>query len=334
MTVTTWTALCSAGALMALASCCQEGTPSVRGWPNASATSPAAPADTAREAPAASASGIAKGGDGAPSVQTLLDAHAAELERLPSLVAGGTLEVRWRDDQGDHFEQGDLDLRFRAPGELSLRLSKVGETQFLGGCNATHWWWFEGWTKPTRLAIGSRRADGRSAAKDAERRGPPIQADELLTLLALRPFARIETDRPAQKRVDGEWIVDLDDRTSPMGLPTRLVFVPAQAQGAVGWTMRSLEVLDAAGTVVLSALYEDHARIERRGVATGDWPVMAKRVTITVPPHGDRTGFEWRIVLDRPSATGERIAERLFDLQAVRAAVRAEVVEDMDRSEP
>lgn len=331
MSAAAWLARTAVIAMTTLGGCCAEGLNESRSWPGRSAVAP--PPPTPARVPVEENNDSPEGA--APSTVTLVRSHAHELSQLPTLVSSGILEVTWRDDRGSHFEQGDLDLRFRGPDQLSLRLSKVGETQFLGGCNASQWWWYEGWTKPTRLSIGERRAHSdqvEQASADTERTGPPIEAHELLTILSLRPFDHVTRDRPARLGDDGAWIVELDASESPLELPTRLTFVTAQAPGAVGWSLRSLEVLDAAGTPQLTTTYEAHRRIERRGVATGDWPILPTRIRIVVPTRNDRPGFEWLVELDRPSATGERIVERLFELEAVRASVRAEVVEEVGGS--
>lgn len=328
---------CELGAVLlgvGLASCCPDETATVAAWPSVVEPRGAACAPDATNAANAIGAAPVRTDGAAPSARTLLAAHAAEIERLPTLVSAGILEVRWRGDDRPHFEQGDLDLRFRAPDELSLRLHKLGETLFLGGCNAAQWWWYEGWSKPTTMSVGVRETGGSSAASDAGRRGPPIEAHELLTILGLRSLGSVDSDRAARPAADGGWIVDLEGATSLRALPARATFVPAQAPGAVGWSLRSLEVIDADGVAVLTAHYENHRRIERRGLPPGDWPIIATRVRITVPPRGKRNGLEWLVELDRPSATGERIVERLFDLEAVSASVRADRVERVDGGAP
>jgi len=261
----------------------------------------------------------------APDANALIAAHAAEIERLPSLVASGVVEVRWRDEDGSHFEQGDLDLRFRSPSDLSLRISKLGETQLMGGCNAQRWWWFEGWSKPTSMAIGAR---GSAAPRANAQRPPPIGAEELLAILGLRAFESVEASAASTAGESaGTWVVDLPSSRSPFRLPTRLTFDRAQASGAVGWSLVKIEAIDGDGEVVISARFDAHRRIERRAAPTGDWPVIATSIRLTGQPRDGRRGFEWLILLDRPSATGERIVDRLFDPAAIETSLRPEFVE-------
>lgn len=327
-------------ALTGLAACCGEPSPTVAAWPASGAARGGATESSAGagRAPGASESD-------APTARMLLDAHAAELERLPTLVSGGIVQVTWRDEDGGHFEQGELDLRYRAPDDLSLRLSKLGETHFMGGCNATRWWWFDGWSKPTRLTVGRRhRTDGAGAPSSvsADRDAPPIEAHRLLALLGLRPLTtrapgategdaagatRAIYDLVALPTADGRWSVEIPATMSPLERPTRATFDRARAAGAVGWSLVALDVLDVDGAVMLSARYDDHRRIERRDLPPGAWPVVAARIALRIPPRGERRGFEWLIELDRPSGAGDRIVERLFDPEAIRASVRAESVE-------
>jgi len=268
-----------------------------------------------------------------PSAAELLDSHASQLARLPTLVSGGVLELSWDDADGHHFEQGDLDLRHRAPNELSLRLSKVGETQFMGGCNADAWWWFEGWSKPTRFWTRPRAASRNP--DDANR--PPITMDEMLALLGLRELGRTG----AEARRDPEtppWIVrfavELSAEQSVLGLPTRVFFDRGQLRGESIWLPMRIEVLDADGVVLIASQLDEYRRIERRERAPGDWPAIATRVRVTVPARGERGAFAWLVVLDRPSASGERIVEKLFDPTAVRDSLRPQLIDDGSAPEP
>lgn len=262
-----------------------------------------------------------------PQSRELLAAHANELERMPALVAAGVLEISWRDADGAHFEQGDLDLRHRPPQELSLRLSKLGETLFLAGSNGTQWWWFEGWSKPTRLLAGRR--DG--AASDPR---VPITMEEMLTLLGLRAFDPRGIDAAPLRDDAGRWIVPLEADRSPLRVPTRLTFDRAQVQGDTGWSLVGIDAIDETGQVILRSSLERHRRIERRDRAPGDWPRLATRIRVQIPPRGDRGSSNWLVELDRPSASSERIAPRLFDLDAVKASLRAEVVEERPAESP
>ncbi len=268
---------------------------------------------------------VGAGAGDAVSATALLEAHAAQLAKLPSLVAVGVVEVRWRDDQGDHFEQGDLDLRYRAPEELSFRVSKVGETIFMGGCRPDAWWWYEGWSKPTRFWSRPRLPRD---PDDAHR--PQVTMDEMLALAGLRALGT--ADGPAidlsAEGEPGRYAVDLPEATSVLRLPTRAVFAPHQVQGETGWSLVRVEVFDRRGQLMVGSDLSGHRRVERRGAPPGDWPAVASRVSVAVPARGDRGAYTLLVALDRPSATGERIVERLFDPKAVRESLRPQVVDD------
>jgi len=260
-----------------------------------------------------------------PSAAELLAAHAQELERLPALVSGGVIEVSWRDQAGNHFEQGDLDLRYRAPEELSLRLAKLGQTQFQAGCNRTLWWYYEGWSKPTRLVTGTRlRAPGAAIADPRL----PITIDEILALLGLRAWGTADAEPEADSEGSGRWMVRIGAARSPLGLPTRLTFDRAQVAGDLGWSLVRIEALDAEGGPLVRSDLESHRRVEMRGAAPGAWPRIATRVRISVPARHGRDASTWLIELDRPSASAERIAPKLFDLEAVTASLRPQVIDD------
>lgn len=264
------------------------------------------------------------------SAEELLRSHASQVARLPSLVAAGVIEIRWGDDKGEHFEQGDLDLRYRAPDDLSMRVSKVGETQFMGGCNAARWWWFEGWSKPTRF--WSRPRDAARSPDDANR--PPITMDEMLALMGLRTMTTstavpgMVEKHPDDPAWSARLVVDLGPEQSVLGLPTRVLYDVRQVPGEGIWLPVRIEVLDGSGALLIASDLEHFRRVERRDAPPGDWPVIATRVRVEVPERGERGAFRWFVALDRPSASGERIVERLFDPDAVRESLRPQIIDD------
>ena len=74
-----------------------------------------------------------------------------------ALVGRGVVEFRWKDDNGNHKEQGDMD--FWKQGEaISLRISKFGEPLMWFGGEHHSYWLFEMFDDETILTIGGDNA--------------------------------------------------------------------------------------------------------------------------------------------------------------------------------
>ena len=81
-----------------------------------------------------------------------------------------------------------------------------------------------------------------------------------------------------------------------------------------------------AGKVVARSDLDDRRSVECRGVAQGAWPVLAYQIRASMP-GGAAGDSRVTVSIDRPLAGGS-VPERVFDLEAVRASVKPEVVND------
>jgi hypothetical protein len=79
----------------------------------------------------------------APTYQQLQAAHNERIAGLNRLYAQGVIEIRWKDDRGAHFEQGDLELWLQLPTHTALRVDKLGEVLLWLGSNDQRWWLFD-----------------------------------------------------------------------------------------------------------------------------------------------------------------------------------------------
>ena len=77
--------------------------------------------------PAAGASATSTAPATAPDRDRVRTAEEARVGALRVLRARGVAEVRWRDASGDHFEQGDADLRWCDGRGIAVSVSKLGE---------------------------------------------------------------------------------------------------------------------------------------------------------------------------------------------------------------
>jgi len=84
------------------------------------------------------------GGDlDVPRYEVLAEAHNERVERLGMISARGVIELRWTDDDGSHYEQGELDLWIALPRRTALSISKLGHRFMWIGSDDRQTWLFD-----------------------------------------------------------------------------------------------------------------------------------------------------------------------------------------------
>src|SRR5687768_10032175 len=99
-----------------------------------------------------------------PTYQELAAAHNRRVELLSRVYADGVIEIEWEDRDGQHHEQGDMELWIALPRNTALRVEKLGEVLLWLGSNQEHWWLFDMVSKEKVLMVG--------------RHNQPVQAGE------------------------------------------------------------------------------------------------------------------------------------------------------------
>jgi superfamily I DNA/RNA helicase len=82
--------------------------------------------------------------------------QAARVERTAAISATGTLELRWRDDAGEHFESVDAQWWMERPESMALLLKKLGERMALAGRDRDEAWVIDLRPKPPQLRVIAR----------------------------------------------------------------------------------------------------------------------------------------------------------------------------------
>jgi hypothetical protein len=258
-------------------------------------------------------------GEGAAVAAPPLDAAAivaAQNHRVAGLerfAARGSAELRWHDETGDHFEQAQVDLAWRHGGqEIALRADKVGERLAWAGASPTQWWLFEPKREPTRLWLGARERPVPDSLL------PFAGPDALLELLAAAPWpARIELaqDHPGSFTADfarprrGEWA------------KTRVQVDAANGQPVHVW------LLDGKGATLAESELSQPVMAAMDHLPMADRPLVASKITLKSPSNVGT----WQIFWDEPGAREDRLKDRLFDLEVIRAAMRPAEVIDLER---
>ena len=159
-----------------------------------------------------------------PPYAELAERHNARLARIKQVYGRGNIELRWRDDSGDHFEQGDVDLWLARPDRLAMNVSKFSERVVWIGAAPGHAWVFDLRGDETVLHCTLDR-DGWSLGTDGKL---PVTPQGLLAMAGLEQLsaepAAVEYDLAEDawivhtRRPGGSGRLFLDRAT---GLPVR-----------------------------------------------------------------------------------------------------------------
>jgi hypothetical protein len=266
-----------------------------------------APGTPSMMPPAAGASATSTSPATAPDRDRVRAAEEARVGALRVLRARGVAEVRWRDASGDHFEQGDADLRWCDGRGIAVSVSKLGERFGWFGSDGVRWWRFDTKATPTRAVVGTV-ADGGGAGAGG------VPSPRLLGLRALRPAAA-----GAVVLRDGRAWVELEPEA---GGRTEAAFDPR--------TLEPVAVRTVTSTgAVLDAAFEGLFAVETAGAAPGAWPRIPRRVRLRVAGAEGGAATDLMLAFDSAAAdAGAADREGLYDFARLRELLKPEVVED------
>lgn len=241
-----------------------------------------------------------------PSYAQLAEAHNARIERLDRVSARGSIELRWTDQDGDHFLPGDVDLWMELPDRTAMNIEKFGERFLWIGSDGSSAWMFDFRDNPTSLHV----APAAEAAWVAAEGEPPIKPSAILALWGLRPLPAAGSHDPpvGYDRGLDAWIVTAPDPGGPVRLYLdRSTTLPIRA-----------EILDAAGRVLLLGRLKlsRYERVSITGEAAGSGPRF--------PTLSDLEGEDVQIKLSLPSPADDGVEARFFDLDWLRSAFKPE----------
>ncbi|MDG2423716.1 MAG: hypothetical protein P8M22_07045 [Phycisphaerales bacterium] len=102
----------------------------------------------------------------AARIEQVLSGLSERAKLLEHIHGWGVIELQWADDQGSHFEQGDLEFWIDGNERLAVRISKLGDTYFWIGTDGVEAWVFDLSDRPRRLLSGSMQAIQESAVHE------------------------------------------------------------------------------------------------------------------------------------------------------------------------
>jgi len=242
------------------------------------------------------------GADGeldAPAYEVLAAAHNERIERLGMISARGVIELRWTDDDGSHYEQGELDLWIALPRRTALNISKVGHRFMWLGSDERQTWMFDFRDGVTTLHL----ADPGQAAAEG---GMPFEPTLLLELGGLTPLPAAGGEVRYARDHDA-WAVRAPDR--PVLFLDRESLLPVRA-----------ELLDEEGRILLySAMKRSrYERVDLSGVSPLGGPMFPTLVNIKSADGR----FEVQVSARRPNDSGVNV--KFFDLDWLKGRFRVQ----------
>lgn len=255
----------------------------------------------------------------APSYATIAEFHNERVERLSRMHARGVLELRWRDEDGRHFEQGNLDLWLDLPRQTALRVEKLGRVFLWLGSDNERFWLFDMLGDETVLL---------SARHDAQLRGNGLLTVRPLVLLDLVGLTKLLDPLPGRVPPVGyspehdAWVLTAPGQGGVMRMYVdRASLLPVR-----------VESLDDAGEVAYQStmrvdLYQS---VPRPGAPVAQFARMPRRTIITsvTPSHNGIESGEMSLTLDAPTGRVEnQPMDVVFDLNRLMRSMRPDRIE-------
>ena len=247
----------------------------------------------------------------APSYQSIADRHNDRLDRLGAVNASGSIDLRWTDDNGRHFESLRAELWIALPDRTAMNVQKLGERLMWLGSNGSDAWMVDFGSDQTVLYLYA--ASSKAAGDMATR--PPIQPHTLLKLFGLARLATEIIDLSTPVTYDAQqdaWVVTVREEGEVLRL-----FLDQKS-----WLPIRVELL----TVDLEVLrystlpLRRYESVQMVGVVPGTQPRFPTLVDMV---HSDGSG-SIKVAMRSPRA---EFKERYFDLEWIKRAFHPDRIE-------
>lgn len=153
----------------------------------------------------------------APSYEAIAARHNDRLDRMTAVYAAGSIDLRWTDDNGKHFENSRAKVWIDLPDRTAMDIQKLGERLMWLGSNGSATWMVDFSNDETVLYLYDANND---ADRDQAVR-LPIQPQALVKLFGLgrlpvefpgpSPAVTYDSQRQA-------WVVTVPDRQQQLRL--------------------------------------------------------------------------------------------------------------------
>ncbi len=194
----------------------------------------------------------------APTYETILNLHNQRIEKFRGINAGGSIEMRWTDDDGDHFEICQAEIWIKLPDQTAMNIQKMGERLMWLGSSGNDAWVMSFSKEEKVLHVYS---SGKRKEEDSTTR-LPIEPSLLLKLLGL---SKLPMPKNADSKLVGfddkrdAWILTVEDGEQSLRLyfdrtrklPIRIEYLSAdgQMQTHSELTLRRYNTVEMVGLI-------------------------------------------------------------------------------------
>lgn len=249
-----------------------------------------------------------------PTVQDVIAKYNARVGRLEAIESPVELVIRATDANGKETkEQGEGNLKMVRPRKIALRIDKVSQTFFWLGSNDEKYWWFDLRGDEKVALVGTH---SKATPEVAARFGLPVHPVDLLDLAGVAPLEGAEKASISWAKDGRQVVVEMPGRWGVM----RMTIEPKSGEAS------AVEILDAAGKVVVSSRLEKYEAVKVRGDAAAT-ARMATRLVAEVPSAKATV----ELLIHTPVNNGAaRIKDANFEYEELKRVLGAQKEVDLD----
>ncbi len=250
----------------------------------------------------------------------LITRQNERVSRLGTFESRASLELRYSDRDGAHFDQCEADIFLTHGARGALRATKVGSNLLWVGSDGTRGWVFRLDKDPTSLTIFD--------SVETRVLGQALEGDGALIFTMLAPSS-VRALSGMQALPEGASLLRVAEvpETAPLVERFELEYQPfkgltARMRFGTDGLPSSIRVLDRKGGLLLHAKLSEYERARAENIAQGAWPQVARRIEVDFEVEK----FNARIFLDAPVAMGKRMKPRFFVLEELIAQLHPDSI--------
>ena len=279
----------------------------------------------APDAPTVESQGVAPSAADMARFAEIVAAHNVRASRLETLESRASLELRYSDQDGDHFDQCEADIFLASGGRGALRATKVGNNILWVGSDGTRGWIFRLDSKPTRLTVFEgigALPPGQRLAGDGAAEFSLLSPGAVRTIAGIAPIAEGWQLRPIEGVATASTIELRLELVSALSADTDAVF-----RFTKGGLPESVRIEPRGAKPILLAALSEYVPAQVENLSQGAWPQVPRKIVVTGVAAAGAKDSEARLYLDAPIAMAKRMKPRFFVLDELVGQLRPDAVE-------
>ena len=279
----------------------------------------------APDAPTVESQGVAPSAADMARFAEIVAAHNVRASRLETLESRASLELRYSDQDGDHFDQCEADIFLASGGRGALRATKVGNNILWVGSDGTRGWIFRLDSKPTRLTVFEgigALPPGQRLAGDGAAEFSLLSPGAVRTIAGIAPIAEGWQLRPIDGVAAASTIESRLELVSALSADTDAV-----VRFTKGGLPESVRIEPRGAKPILLAALSEYVPAQVENLSQGAWPQVPRKIVVTGVASAGTKDSEARLYLDAPIAMSKRMRPRFFVLDELVGQLRPDAVE-------